>query len=96
MPEKGLKTVLSFDAVNQMFKPAAHNSTADQAVEYANRLHADDGLDSRIVEQPTRHKAADPNSCSPCKKRATTATQFSTEPKQPEPVAVSDEESESE
>ncbi len=77
MPKEALKLVLSFEAVSQSFKPSAHNLTADQAVSYADQLHAGDGVDSRIIEQKTRHKAASAESCSQCNKAAEAETKKS-------------------
>jgi len=77
MPEKGLRLVLSFDAQSQSFKPAAHNLPADQAVGFADQLHADDGVDSRIIEQKTRHKAQSAEGCSQCNKAAEAETRKS-------------------
>jgi hypothetical protein len=79
MPEKGLRLVLSFDAQSQSFKPAAHNLPADQVVGFADQLHADDGVDSRIVEQKTRHKAKSAEACSQCNKAAEAETKKSQE-----------------
>lgn len=70
MPEMALRAVLSFDAASQSYKPSAHNLPANQAASYADDLRAQDGVDSRIIEQKTRHKAKSADQCGPCKKAA--------------------------
>lgn len=67
------KLVLSFDTESQIYKPAGHNLSAEQAIEQTQRLQGE-GQTAVIVEQERNHRALSFHQCKPCKKAADEAT----------------------
>jgi hypothetical protein len=65
MTDTTFKSVFTLDAESQTYKPAAHNLSAEQAVE---RFNADQS--ARISDQNERHRNPDPLKCKACKKTA--------------------------
>jgi hypothetical protein len=65
MTDTTFKSVFTLDAESQTYKPAAHNLSAEQAVERSN---ADQS--TRISDQNERHRNPDPLKCKACKKAA--------------------------
>jgi len=72
--EKNLKAVLSFDKETSTFKPAAHNLSAEKAEEKAGKLKSQ-GLQVRVLDQPTRHKGFNYKNCKLCKNAAENLSQ---------------------
>lgn len=94
------KLVLSFDAENQIYKPAGHNFSPEQAVEQTERLQGE-GSTALIVDQERRHRALTFHQCKPCKKAAEEATSKHSQASDQEQLehasaAVSEDESENE
>lgn len=94
------KLVLSFDAETQCFKPTAHNLSAEQAANLSHQL-TEERKESRVIDQPSRHRTAELARCLLCKKAAEEATSKHREvggPEQPvqAPADALAEESESE
>jgi len=69
MDDQSLKLVLSRDAETELYKPVAHNLTADQAVEEVKKLDSEH-FAAAILGQEHRHAASSPAKCKPCKKAA--------------------------
>jgi hypothetical protein len=65
MTDTTLKSVFTLDEESQVYKPAAHNLSAEHAVE---RFEGDES--ARIIDQEQRHRTPDPLKCKACKKAA--------------------------
>lgn len=65
MTDTTLKSVFTLETESQTYKPAAHNLSAEQAVERFNN-----DQNAKIVDQGERHRTADPLKCKTCKKAA--------------------------
>src|SRR5260370_11945673 len=74
MTQESLRVVVSLDPEAQSFRPSAHNLTASQAVEYAQTLKLN-GLDTKIVDQPKKHRTENAETCKQCKKTADALTE---------------------
>jgi hypothetical protein len=69
MTGTNLKAVLSFDKETSAFKSEAHNLSAQRAEEKADKLK-NQGLQVRVLDQPTRHKGFNYKNCKLCKNAA--------------------------
>src|SRR5262249_37500476 len=92
------KLVLSFES-EQGYQPSAHNLSAEQAVDLT-RQFASEGRVSKVIDQQTHHRTAEPSRCKLCQKVAADATWAATQPEPEEQTkeessAASQEESES-
>jgi len=74
MTQESLRVVVSLDPEVQSFRPSAHNLTASQAVDYAQTLKLN-GLDTKIVDQPKKHRTENAETCKQCKKIADSLTE---------------------
>jgi hypothetical protein len=87
-----LKSVFTLDSESQTYKPAAHNLSANEALERFNNEP-----NAQIVLQSERHRASDLSKCKACKKAAEdlTAKHAQTAGSEAEEETVSAQESES-
>jgi hypothetical protein len=69
MTDTTLKSVFTLDKESQVYKPAAHNLSAEQAVE---RFEGDEN--ARILSQAERHRTSDALKCKACRKVAVELT----------------------
>ena len=65
MTTSNLKVVVSFDKETQAYKPAAHNLSAEQALEQVNNLQ-NDGIQAAILDQEGRHRTQSFHNCKFC------------------------------
>ena len=65
MTETTLKSVVVLDPETRMFKPAAHNLAAPEAVDLVQTFSTE-GRTARVIDQEHRHRSADPLKCKFC------------------------------
>lgn len=78
MAENKEKLVLSFDPDTQIYKPAGHNLTEEQALEQARKLQSE-GYRGLMFDQDSHHRALTFHRCKPCQKAAEQAAQTGAE-----------------
>jgi hypothetical protein len=73
MTESTLKTVVVLDPETQGYKPSAHNLTASDAVDLAQKFSGENRK-AKVLDQTERHRTSHPTKCRLCKKAAETTS----------------------